>query len=514
MDSDIPKITSPPKSLKWNTLVNFLGLIYVTCIGIIFLPLFLQYLGPEAFGLVGFFTVLNAWMQLLDMGVSPMLGRHAALASSKENGFLELKKILRSIELLVFAMAVAVFLIIAIGRFWITNYWLNVESLDLSKVAMCVIFMGAIIGLRFFSSLYRSGVQGLENQVRLNIANMILATLKFGGALLLLMYITHDFLYFFAYQLLIAIIEMAALACMFYSLMPTKEKIGLNFFWRSLKPTLPFAGGIAYSAAIWVLLTQFDKVLLSTILPLAEFGYFALAAVISAGILQISSPISQAILPRMTALLNAGKERDMLDLYSKSTQWTAVLVIPITGMVAVFSYELMFAWTGNKTASEWVDPILFWFTLGNGIMALNAFQYYLLYAHGKLKIHVIFGTVTTMVHIPLIAYAAFNYGALGAAIGWFVIRLISFAIWTPAVHALYAPSISRSWLMKDVAPSFICTCAFLYLFSNLEINFFDLGRIEIFITLIGLGSTIVLANVVASSATRRSLLATLVKTSQ
>jgi len=61
--------------LKRNTIANFIGLGYTTVIGIVIFPLYLQYLGAEAFGLVGFFTVLQAWMQLLDMGMSPLCYR-------------------------------------------------------------------------------------------------------------------------------------------------------------------------------------------------------------------------------------------------------------------------------------------------------------------------------------------------------------------------------------------------------------------------------------------------------
>jgi len=64
--------------IKKNTIANFLGVGYTTTIGIVILPLYLQYLGEEAFGLVGFFIVLQAWMQLLDMGISPMLSQQTA----------------------------------------------------------------------------------------------------------------------------------------------------------------------------------------------------------------------------------------------------------------------------------------------------------------------------------------------------------------------------------------------------------------------------------------------------
>jgi len=490
------------KSLKWNASANFIGLGYTTVIGIIVLPLYLRYLGAEAFGLVGFFIVLQAWMQLFDMGISPLLSRQTAQIRGKNLGYLELKRLLRSLELIILILAVVISLSIAAGSTWITNNWLNVTSLDSVSVADCIVLMGAIIGVRFFASLYRSGIQGLERQVWLNIANIVLVTFKFVGALLLLHFVTRDIRSFFAYQLIIGVLESAVLAAMFYRFIPTTGKVGVKFFWSTLKPVLPFASGIAYAAVIWVLVTQLDKLILSNVLSLAEYGYFALVAIVAAGISQIASPVSQAILPRMTFLLSQGNEQDMLLLYRQSTQLIAVIILPLTGILALFSTELMFAWTGDRKAAEWAGPVLFWFALGNGILAISAFQFYLQYAHGKLKMHVIYSTIAACIQIPTIIYVAYEYGALGVALAWFLLRLVSFIIWTPIVHNRYAPGIHWPWLIKDIGPSFAMTSAILLVLTNINFSTDDMNRWSIFAALFGIGLLIILCNILVSRAPR------------
>jgi O-antigen/teichoic acid export membrane protein len=495
-------------SLKRNTIANYIGLGYTTLISIIVFPLYLQYLGAEAFGLVGFFTLLQAWIQLLDMGMSPLLSRQAAQARGQNNGFLELKKLLRSLELIVLVIAIVVVLSIASGSAWIANSWLNITSLDLAKVSICIALMGVMIGLRFFATLYRSGIQGLENQVQLNVANIMLVTLKFVGVLLLLRFVTQDFVYFFVYQLLVGIIELIVLVSMFYRFVPSTDKVGIGFFWSTLKPILPFASGMAYATVIWAMLTQTDKAILSNVLPLSEYGYFALVAVVATGITQISGPISQAILPRMTYLLSQDKEQDMLALYRKSTQLMVVIMLPLTGMIALFSTELLYAWTGDRKAAEWAGPILFWFALGNGILAISAFQYYLQFAHGKLRMHVIYNSITASIQIPVIIYVAFEYGALGVAVAWFSFRLISFIIWTPIVHNKFAPGIHWPWLLKDVAPVMLITSVLLLLFDLLNLQFESFGRLETFLYLFFMGIVIFVTTAIISSESRNLIVRT------
>lgn len=53
-------------SLKSNIAANYASQLYTTLIGIVLVPLYLQYMGTEAYGLVGFFVMLQAWFNLLD----------------------------------------------------------------------------------------------------------------------------------------------------------------------------------------------------------------------------------------------------------------------------------------------------------------------------------------------------------------------------------------------------------------------------------------------------------------
>ena len=445
-------------------------------------------------------------MQLLDMGMSPMLSRQAAQLCGDNADVLEFKRLLRSLELIVLALSLIVFLTVSSANSWITNSWLNISSLNLDNVSLCIVLMSAMLCLRFFVTLYRSGIQGVQAQVWLNVSDIALVSIKFFGTLLLLKFVTQDFVLFFIYQLVVGVVELIVMATMFYRLIPSMDKVGIRFFWKTLKPMLPFACGIAYATVIWGLITQLDKMILSNILPLSEYGYFALVAVVSAGITQISGPISYAILPRMTALLSQGEEQEMLVLYRKASQIMTVVILPLTGVVALFSTELLFAWTGDEQAAAWGGPILFWFALGNGLLAISAFQYYLQFAHGKLRMHVIYNSISASIQIPLMIYLAFEYGALGVSIVWFVFRLITFIVWIPIVHNKFAPGIHWPWLFKDVAPTFMLTAVLLMLFVLLNIGFDSMCQLEIIAVLIGIWLMIFIVNLLFSNESRKLVL--------
>lgn len=413
----------------------------------------MQYLGDEAYGLVGLFTVVQSWIQLLNMGLAPTLGREAAKARASKHGFESFYRVLTSYEL-IFAVLVGLMIFATVlGSGWFATSWLKVESLAITSVELSVMLMLFVAAVRFQGSLYRSGIMGLEKQVYMNVMDVIFVSLRFLGGLCLVAFISNNVVHYFVYQLVLSLAELVVVRNKQFALVPKSVARSYGFYWSVVKPTLPFAMGIAYTAGIWVLITQVDKAILSGGLSLTEFGYYTLVALVVGGILQISQPLSEAIRPRMTVFAESGKTQELHALYLLGTQLVAAVCLSAAFVIAFNARPLIYLWTGNQDAAAWSEEVLFWFALGNGILAVAAFQYYLQFAYGKLKLHVFGSTLSACVQVPVIAYAAYHYGALGAAKAWFGVRLLFFIFWVPVVHRAFAKGLHVQWLCKAVLPA-------------------------------------------------------------
>ena len=490
-------------SLKQNTVANYCGRLYIILIAITMLPFYLQYLGAAAFGLISLYAVMQSWLSLFDMGLTSTLSREVSYYHSQENGFLKIKALLHSFEIIFLIINFLIIIGVTFSSHWIAYHWLKVQDLNYSEVIFCITIMGIMISFRWFSDLYRAGISGVEKQVWINSVSIVLTTLQYGGAYVLLRWVTSAPIHFFEYQLIIAAIEPILLGIRFYKIMPNQSQVvHFKISWEIMKKIFPFASSFFYLGLIWTLLTQLDKLALSHILPLTTYGYFALVTVISGGMLQFSAPICLALLPKMTRLLSQGKNHEMLMLYRNATQMIAVIMLPLAGIIALFSTEIVFVWTGNKVAAEWAGPILFWYALGNGIAAISAFQYYLQFAHGNLKLHVIFNTLFAIIAIPLIFFTAYHYGAKGTAVTWFLMNAISFLIWPPIVHRKYAPGIHRIWMLNDIFPIFLTVILALLCIKLIPINFRLMDRAEGFTILSGFSLFVLTASILASSTCR------------
>jgi O-antigen/teichoic acid export membrane protein len=203
------------------------------------------------------------------------------------------------------------------------------------------------------------------------------------------------------------------------------------------------------TAVLWIVLTQIDKVLLSELLPLNEYGYFSLVALITTGIMMLSNPLAQTLLPRLTVLMAEGRRDEMHTLFLAANRFVCTFMFPLAALIALHPHDMVFAWSGDESAAAWSRSILPWYSLGSAIMAVSAFQFYLQYAYGQMRLHVWYSVVSALITVPVMFLAIRESGALGAALAWFVLRAVSFAIWPMIVHQRLAPGIHGQWL-RDI----------------------------------------------------------------
>lgn len=442
-------------SLKRNILASFASQIYVTLVGVLILPMYLKYMGAEAYGLVGFFTMLQVFFNLLDMGLSPTVARETARFRGGATDALTYRRLLRALQVIFFAVAGAGGGTLFMFSGLIATKWINVQTLPFAQVKLALQLIAISVALRWVSGLYRGCISGSERLVWLGGFNAFVATLRFIGVIPVLIWIGNSPAVFFTYQLIVAVIELVGLALRAHSLAPAVlpgQKIGWlpALVFLSIKPVLKFSLTIAFTSAVWVLVTQLDKLVLSKLLPLADYGYFTLAVLAASGVLLISGPISNALMPRMARLQAEGDDAGLITLYRNATQLVAVIAIPACLILAFFSEQVLWLWTSNAQATAKASSVLRLYALGNGLLALAAFPYYLQFAKGDLRLHSIGSALFVVLLVPAIILGTLEYGVVGAGWAWLGANLVYFLVWVPKVHARFLHGLHMHWLRHDI----------------------------------------------------------------
>lgn len=439
-------------SLKASIAANYASQLYATLIGILIVPLYVRYMGTEAYGLVGFFGMLQAWFNLLDLGLTPTISRESARFRGGAISALDYRRVYRLLSVVFFAIAVCGGIALLLMAGTIADRWLKPESLATADVVEAMRIMAVCVALRWMSGLYRGVVTGAERLVWLGGFNAFIATLRFAAVLLSMWLWGFTPTVFFWHQMAVAALEVLMLRQMCRSLLPVVDgfagQIGWSF--EPVRPLVRFSLTIAFTSSVWVLVTQTDKLILSGILPLAEYGYFTLAVLMAGGITILTSPVSIVVLPRIARLHALGDRSGVRRLYGEMSQ-----VVSITAGAAavtlVFAAEpVLFAWTGSRQIAEACAPVLRLYAIGNGLLALGAFPYYLQYAMGDLRYHLIGNVALVVLLVPALIFAATRAGSIGAGWAWVAVNALYLFGWVAFVHSRLEPGLHLRWLFTNL----------------------------------------------------------------
>lgn len=449
-------------------------------------PLYMKHMGAEAYGLVGFFAMLQAWFNLMDLGLTPTMARESARFQGGTTDVLTYRQLARSLEGVFTCIALIGGTILFLLATPIAEQWLNASQLPQHEVTIALKLIAIIIALRWMCGLYRGVISGSERLVWLGCFNILIASGRFVLVLPVLIIVGSTPQIFFGFQLLLALVELAVLAWMAYRLLPP-IKTGQRVYWQwaPLKPVLKFSLSIAFTSSVWILITQTDKMVLSKILTLADYGYFTIAVLVASGIMMVSAPISSSLMPRMARLQAEGKDEKIISIYRQSTQLVAITAIPASLLIIFFAPEVLWAWTGDESLVERATTTLQLYATGYAFLAVGAFPYYLQYAKGNLRLHLIGNALFLFSLIPSVIWASSRYGITGAGWAWLIANAVYFFLWTPLVHRKFSPGLHMGWLLTDIGKPTLPPLFFAVLASH----FFQLSDDRLFLTmeLIALG---------------------------
>jgi O-antigen/teichoic acid export membrane protein len=448
-------------SLRRGLLASYGSQIYVALVGLLMVPVYLRYLGAEAYGLVGFFAALQAWFQLLDIGLSPTLARETARFRGGATSALDLRRLLRGLEALFCALALVGGVTLALLSPWLASQWLQSEHLSGSEVRQAVLLMAMTVPLRWVGGLYRGALMGLEQLVWLGGFNAAAATARFVGVIAVLQFVSNDVVAFFTYQLVLGSLELLILWFRVRSSMPPgPSSESWRPAWLAVRRSFGLSSTVAISGIVWVLVQQIDKLVLSRMIPLRDFGYFMIAASAASAVTLLASPLAAALAPALARLHAQGNGDEVTRLYLRATLATGAVSMPVAAVLALHAPTVLMAWTGNAIATEFAAPLLGMYALGNALLTLAALPYYLLFARGRLLPHMLANLGLAVVLTTVVIIGARANGSVGAAFAWLASIGSFFLLWPPVAHSLHARGVHRAWIiavLRVALPAFSVT---------------------------------------------------------
>lgn len=486
-------------TLRASAIANYLGQGWSALMGIAFLPLYVKAIGVESYALIGFFAVLQVWMGLLDLGLTPTLNREMARLRAGLHTAQSIRNLLRSLELACGALtAISIAAVWSLAP-WLATHWLNIQGLQLASVIGAIQLMAFVLAIRFFEQIYRGALQGAQDQIWLNAASAVLATARWGGAYLVVTQVRPTVSAFFLWQGAVSVVTTAVLVHRIYRILPASGTRG-RFDSAALVEVYTFARGMFLGSLLAFLLTQSDKLAVSKLLPLAELGYYTLAATVAGGLMQLVSPLNTAVYPRLTVHVAMGNESALRRTYHDACEWMAVIVVPPALVLATFPDVVLLAWSGDPELVAHVAPLLQILVLGQLANALVNMPYMLQLAHGWTSLAIAVNSIAVLVFVPMVIWAVPKYGSMGAASIWLGLNLGYLAVAAGVMHRRLLKGATLRWY-RDAVIQPLAAASFLAIAMRFALPD-GLSRSSAAFTAIGAGTVILLGTTAATPAAR------------
>lgn len=433
--------------LSWNLLAGLANSIWTALIGLAVIPMYLKYLGIEAYGLIGFFVTIQALLQLLDMGLAPTINREVARYSAIGN-LAGAGKLLHTLGVVYWGMAVTIALLLVALAPLIANHWLQSRHLSPQVISNSIMLMGLVIACRWPIGLYQGALIGAERLAVSSSVSITMVTLGNFGAVVVLAFISPTIEAFFMWQAGVSLVYAFTMRWATWRVVGSSKQTGFDI--NQLKSIWRFSIGMSGLAFLGLLLNQLDKVILSKLLTLEAFAHYMLATVVASGLFVVVSPVFNTIYPRFTALVVAGDTGKLVDLYRIGTRTLATILFPVAMLLAISSNDLVLIWTGDPDIASQVAPIISILVMGTAIQGVMYFPYALQLAYGMTRLPLMISTIMVIVMVPLIVVFAEAYQAKGGAMSWLVVNVLYLLLGAQLTHRHLLKGIEKKWLAQDV----------------------------------------------------------------
>jgi O-antigen/teichoic acid export membrane protein len=434
---------------KSNLLANFAGLGLPTLLQLALVPVYIRLMGIESYGLIGFYVMLLAMMQVLDLGLGTTMNREMARYSTQSDRGEEARDFVRTLELVYWTLGIVAGGIVVAVAPLIATRWINPGTLPIPVIKTSIVIMGGLAAVQFPATLYQGGLLGLQRQVLLNSVRVAGAFIGNGGAALILWLVSPTITAFLFWQLAVSSVQAVVLAGCLWRSLPSAGRTP-RFSSALLRNVRRFAAGISGITVSGLILTQMDKVILSKMLSLEMFGYYSLAVVVGNGLLTLVTPVFNTVFPRLSFLVATGDENGLRVLYHLGSQLMAVVIVPVALVVAIFAHDIVLLWTGSLETAMQVSPIVRIIVIGTALSGMMCLPYALQLAHGWTRLSLTINTVLIIALVPAIVFLTSRYGATGGAAAWVLLNGVLMMIGVPLTHRRLLKGEAGRWYLTDL----------------------------------------------------------------
>lgn len=437
---------APARVLR-NILAGALGRIGIVAISLACIPFTIRILGAEQYGIVSLTATLMGLASILDLGIAPTMNRELARLAAIPGEGQTMRDLVRTFECFVWSVAAAIAGFSILGAPYFVS-WFHDVNLPAEDVRNALVLLGLSVAVQFPVCLYSGGLIGLQEQVSLQAVSVASWGVRSLGAVLTIAFLSPTMEAYLLWNVLVPACQTLALAILLRRHIPRPERRP-RFRFDLVKNLWTLAVGISGTSILMVVTTQADKVFLSHILPLEQFGYYMVAWSIAGRLAILTDPIVDSVYPHLTEIAGLGRPAALQTAYRSGVQMMVMAAVPVTLTLMLFAGDVGTIWTVGAPYAGQVATLLVPLVLGGTFVVLMDLPLMLQWAAGISRPLFVAKLAGMLLLVPGVTVASSLYGIAVGVWVWPLVNGGLLILALPIVHRMIFGA-EQWWWWRDV----------------------------------------------------------------
>lgn len=429
--------------LSKNVIYNVAGQGIVLLLSLIAVRFIFRRLGDDVFGVIYFNIAMTALLVgALELGLSSTTVREVSSHFESDRSYVT--DLVRTASLLYWCAGLGLLAVIWVIAPILVGHWINLKAISADDATTMIRLLSPVTAVALPKVLYTSIFRGRQVMGMNNLIDVLTAIAQQAGIVLIIAIggTVFEVVGWISASALLGIVAYILLA-------------GRLFGWSALIPAfkvpvvrrnLRFTGQMMAISVLSLVQVQADKVVVSKLLPIAEFGFYGFASTTVSRAAFVTTGVAQAAFPAFSKLYAA---RDLVALHRQYRKLHDLLcygTLPLFAMICFATLPVYSYIFTAGIAQRLVLPTAF-LALGSWMNATLNMPYMVSLAMGKPQIGVRLNLYALVAVLPVTVFLIFRFGLPGAGFSWVFFHLFAFSYFIRRICRECLEVDYRSWLL-------------------------------------------------------------------
>ncbi|MET0067267.1 MAG: flippase [Candidatus Thiodiazotropha sp.] len=403
--------------LARNVVWNLVSVGVPFLVALVTIPILIQEIGTERFGLLAISWMFVGYFSLFDFG----LGRALTVLVAKflgEEREADIPALIWTALSLMLVLGVVGFGVISLLSPWLVGDVLNVPD-ELQEESLKAFYLLSLsiplviitVGLRGVIAAYQRFDLLTAIRIPMGILTFLgpVAVLPFSNSLYPIVGVLVGGRF---------LATLAHLWLMFHVTPEVRHHYRIES--EQIRPLLGFGGWMTVSNMVVPLMVSMDRFVIGAVLTVTAVAYYTTPYEIVSRLLIIPSAFVAVLLPAQSTTLARGGSKDRehsARLFVKGLDYIAMALFPLVLIMVAFAYDGLNLWVGGEFAENGFR-VMQWLGVGVFFYGLSLVPFSLVQSAGhpdwSAKLHLL----ELPVYLAALWWALHEYGILGAAVVW------------------------------------------------------------------------------------------------